>query len=76
MTLPNYNPSSTQSIPLISLRVSAAGMSFNTMFSDSGVFGFYLSATPNHGSRLLQVAANEVRRASGFTALIVSPGIR
>ena len=37
-------------------------MSFNTMFSDAGLFGFYLSATPNHGAKLLQVAANEVPR--------------
>jgi processing peptidase subunit alpha len=41
--------------------------SFNTMYSDGGLFGFYLTAHPSHAAKLPEVAANEVRKMGHFT---------
>jgi processing peptidase subunit alpha len=41
--------------------------SFNTMYSDGGLFGFYLTAHPSHAAKLPEVAANEVRKMGYFS---------
>jgi processing peptidase subunit alpha len=41
--------------------------SFNTMYSDGGLFGFYLTAHPSHARKLPEVAAHEVRKMGHFS---------
>ena len=46
--------------------------SFNTMYSDGGLFGFYLTAHPSHAAKLPEVAANEVPSRAHLNWLCLS----